>query len=344
LFALCSQASGASSPTEKGSSPTNWRDSGLSTSRDRITSAMVREFQTHSDLMEMIGLVSKALKAATIVLALFFGTDPALAQTPPDKLKEAIDYMLEKAASLCGSMPASGSQQSYSVQGNIKAELPGILKKLTDMGISGVGNYSEEHYEGVLQSQLADVLKDEIHCKENTFNRLFQTFLAPTHQLSLSSARLIYDRLEPKERTEIKSVMFSVFFKNIGQSSARRIDANIYSLLRPTVMSAAEEDAYFVDLKKNQVPSHVILNVDIQPGQITYFIPGSGIVEGAWADFSNATKTNFALYLMSMLTYQSEELSDNEKIVTETCLIFERGDVNHWRYCASGHNTTYKID
>lgn len=85
----------------------------------------------------------------------------------------------------------------------------------------------------------------------------------------------------------------------------------------PSVMNTVEEDTYFADLKKNPAASHAILNIDMQPGQINYFIPGTGIVEGAWADFNDTTKTNLVLYLMAMLTYQSEELPDNEKIVTK---------------------------
>jgi hypothetical protein len=237
---------------------------------------------------------------------------------------------------------ANGSQQTYSVQGNIKAELPTILKKLTDIGISGVGNYTEEHYENVLQSQLADVMKDVIHCKENTFNLLFQTFLAPQRQSSLLSARLVFDRLEPKEEPNLKAMTFPTYFKNIGQSAARQVEAKIYPLLQTAGLSVVDEDKYFSYARNT--PS-AIINVDIQPGQSVYFLAGIAITDSAWVNYTSRPAGNKQLYLMSTLTYLSEDLSNNEKIVTETCLIFSPIEVvSRWHYCLSGHNTTYKMN
>lgn len=290
----------------------------------------------------MISLPSKAFAIGISALLFCYCASPAQAQSPPDKLKEAVDYMLEKSVALCGAVPPNGSQQSYSIQGDIKAQLPGILKKLTDIGISGVGDYSEEHYEGVLQSQLADVMKDVIHCKENTFNLLFQIFLVPPRQSSLSSARFMMDRLEPKEDTNLKAMTLPVVFKNIGQSAARHIEALILPLFKPTAISAEEEEVYFASIKSNS--STTTFNVDIQPGQPASFIPVTEIPDDTWADFNNPSGTNKLLYLMSKLIYQSEDLPDNQRVVTETCLIFERGNLQQWRFCASGHNTTYRTD
>jgi hypothetical protein len=62
-------------------------------------------------------------------------------------------------------------------------------------------------------------MKDVIHRKKNTFNPLYQVFLAPPHQTSLSSARFVMGQLEPKENCDIKAMEFAVHFKNIRQSA-----------------------------------------------------------------------------------------------------------------------------
>jgi hypothetical protein len=71
----------------------------------------------------------KAFDIIILIAACFFYAGRAKAQMLPDKLKEAIDYILEKSEALCGSVSPNGSQQSYSIQGDIRAQLPGILRK-----------------------------------------------------------------------------------------------------------------------------------------------------------------------------------------------------------------------
>jgi hypothetical protein len=51
------------------------------------------------------------------------------AQTvPDDRFKEAIGLITESAERLCGSIPHSGTEQSFSVQGNINTELLALLR------------------------------------------------------------------------------------------------------------------------------------------------------------------------------------------------------------------------
>ncbi|MGD0105784.1 MAG: hypothetical protein ABSC06_17355 [Rhodopila sp.] len=69
------------------------------------------------------------------------------------------------ADKICNVIPTTGERQSAEANGNVKAELNGLLKKLGDLGISGTGGYSAEEYAGVLQKDLANAIKNNSDCK-----------------------------------------------------------------------------------------------------------------------------------------------------------------------------------
>jgi hypothetical protein len=118
----------------------------------------------------------------------------------------------------------------------------------------------------------------------------------------------------------------------------------LHPILAANPVSVSEEENYFSNVKNTNDAYQVKLNFDIQPGQAVFISPNTGLMDYAWTDLINPSGKNKLLYLMATLTYHSEDLPKNEKIVTETCLIFEHGDMKQWHYCASGHNTTYKDD
>jgi hypothetical protein len=61
---------------------------------------------------------------------------------------------------------------SFKIAGNVKAEVSGLVKKLADLGVIGTGETTSTNYEGVLQQQLADTLKDVRNCKLKTLEIL----------------------------------------------------------------------------------------------------------------------------------------------------------------------------
>jgi hypothetical protein len=119
-----------------------------------------------------------------VVFAVMFSCSKynAIAGPPADKVGQAMELIQQTANSICGSVPDTGSRNSLSVQGEAKAQLPTLLKKLADIGISGTGTYSEETYGGVLQEHLADELKDLRHCKETVFIVLLKYLFLMSNQ------------------------------------------------------------------------------------------------------------------------------------------------------------------
>jgi len=64
------------------------------------------------------------------------------------------------AERLCVNVKQSGQESSAKLSGDVKAELSGLAKRLADAGVSGAGQIQSKEYEGVVQGQLADTLKD----------------------------------------------------------------------------------------------------------------------------------------------------------------------------------------
>ena len=84
----------------------------------------------------------------------------------------------ETADRICGKAAAAGESQSAKIQGDVKAELGFLAKKLTDLGIQGKADITANSYVGLLQSDLANTLRQERECKQAVFDRLVGVLLA----------------------------------------------------------------------------------------------------------------------------------------------------------------------
>src|SRR5437899_1004744 len=107
---------------------------------------------------------------------------PAKADT-----RDALSLITEAAQKICNDVPTAGERQTIEVNGDVKAELNGLLKRLSDAGISGGGKYETEQYAGVLQKDLAMALKENSECK-------------------VTVLRLLIDRVLPQVGTTSKDV------------------------------------------------------------------------------------------------------------------------------------------
>jgi hypothetical protein len=298
----------------------------------------------------MIRLAHKAL-ASVVFGYVFIYSYAASAQTEPEKLSAAIDLTIKAADHLCGSLSQSGSQQSFSLKGDISTQITALLKSLANLGISGVGTYSEETYQGPVRDQLADALKDERRCKENVLSILNEAFIAP-HQSSLSDAKLVFTHVEPyklpfysTDGKDMSMPSLKMWFKNIGQATAQNEEfvGTMFVKDMKDLLSEKDEDDLFKNLKGLAVTYKKINYIDVQPGGEVYFTSGYGLTDEAWVNYTNTSGQPKFIYVMSILSYQSENLSQNDKIVTETCAIYmNKEGFNSWMSCKSAHNRIYK--
>lgn len=79
--------------------------------------------------------------------------------------KEALKMIEDFAEKICKSAPIEGQSTNVQLTGAAKAELSGLLKKVADLSVEGVGKYDSDKYQGVLQKDLATTIKDAQNCK-----------------------------------------------------------------------------------------------------------------------------------------------------------------------------------
>lgn len=140
--------------------------------------------------------------------------------------EEALALITDTAQKICNDVPTAGERQSVEVNGNVKAELAGLLKKLGNVGVSGTGGYSSDEYAGLLQKDLAAALKDNSDCK-------------------LTVLKLLLDRVLPQTEATTRQAQA----QDQAESLRRRLSAitpkfPVYIKCR-TMANACEKLAYF---------------------------------------------------------------------------------------------------
>jgi hypothetical protein len=133
------------------------------------------------------------------------------------------------------------------------------------------------------------------------------------------------------------------WFKNVGQSAAQNetFVEEIFPKSLDSLLSEKEEEDYFDILRK--ISNLSTIHNDIRPGSEGYFYSGVGLTDEAWTNFTNNNGPPKFTYVMSILTYGSEDLDNRNRIATETCVIYMNKDrFNSWLSCRSGHNGIHK--
>ncbi len=65
-----------------------------------------------------------------------------------DAQRKALNLISEFADKICGDIPLQGSSSKIEASGKAKAELPGVIKKLADLGLEGAAKYQDSKYQG----------------------------------------------------------------------------------------------------------------------------------------------------------------------------------------------------
>ena len=122
--------------------------------------------------------------AVALLLALACGL--AAAQLN-DRNTQALNLITDAAVKLCGTVRDSGSAKGVELSIGAKAELEGLLKKLTSLGVDVKGKYVDGTFSGVQQKDLATAMKDNAQCRLEVLKELKSTLLSsaearpPTH-------------------------------------------------------------------------------------------------------------------------------------------------------------------
>ncbi|MBY5666637.1 hypothetical protein [Rhizobium leguminosarum] len=83
-----------------------------------------------------------------------------------------------------------GSKKSFELNGQAKAELASLFKKLADVGLDGAGKLTVDDYTGVLQTELAPELKNVRECRQKVWADLLTRIAPETQRSSIESDKL----------------------------------------------------------------------------------------------------------------------------------------------------------
>jgi hypothetical protein len=107
--------------------------------------------------------------------ALLAGGALANVQTPPQQ--QALTMIGNFASSLCQTVAAKGSVEQWKSSADARVSLRTLIGGVADLNMSKI-TILHESYEGVLQADLAPLLKSELECKQKVFATLQDKLLA----------------------------------------------------------------------------------------------------------------------------------------------------------------------
>lgn len=130
------------------------------------------------------------------------------------KQKEALDIISVFAEKICSLPPLSGQESQLVLSGEAKAELSKVLKKVTDLGIHGAATYQNRKYQGVLQNDIASLIKNSSGCRLEVLHVLSDKLLVDDNSTSSSINKKV------NNNNSTASIKFPIESKMIvGQTS-----------------------------------------------------------------------------------------------------------------------------
>jgi len=118
-----------------------------------------------------------------IILVLFFSIDVIADSSNLEEQRKALDIIADFADRLCKTVELEGRTNSLELSGKAKAELNSLIRKIVDLGIEGAAKYETSEWEGLLQKDLAGILKDNINCRIEVWkdlkDKLITSYLEP---------------------------------------------------------------------------------------------------------------------------------------------------------------------
>jgi hypothetical protein len=99
------------------------------------------------------------------------------AQDKASRQRAALIDIRATAADICVTVEQSGGTSTTELSAEVKAKLNGVVGRVADLGFDTAAKYKKDNYNGVLQQDLASMLKDMRGCRERVFNTLVDRML-----------------------------------------------------------------------------------------------------------------------------------------------------------------------
>src|SRR6516164_528129 len=118
-------------------------------------------------------------------LSLALGSGASISSALAQQLNsQQIQMIRDTAASICNTIKeAKGQKSDVQIEGDVKAQLGGLVGKVVDLGGAGKGSLSREEFEGLSRDATAAALEGDRGCRERVFDKMFDK-LTPSDRKS----------------------------------------------------------------------------------------------------------------------------------------------------------------
>ena len=92
---------------------------------------------------------------------------------------EQIRLIEHTVAAICDTVKeARGQKSAVQLQGDVKAQVGGLVGKVGEAGAGSTGSLTREEFEGLSRSATAAALEGDRGCRERVFNKMFDKLSA----------------------------------------------------------------------------------------------------------------------------------------------------------------------
>ena len=87
---------------------------------------------------------------------------------------QQIQLIRDTAASICNTVKdTKGQKTDLQLEGDVKAQLNGLVGKIVDVGGAGKGSLTREEFEGLSREATGSALESDRGCRERVFDKMF---------------------------------------------------------------------------------------------------------------------------------------------------------------------------
>jgi hypothetical protein len=113
-------------------------------------------------------------RALGLSVALASGASISSALAQEQLSSQQVQMIRDTAASICNTIKeAKGQRSDVQLEGDVKAQLGGLVGKFVDVAGSGKGSLSREEFEGLSRDATAAALEGDRGCRERVFDKMF---------------------------------------------------------------------------------------------------------------------------------------------------------------------------
>lgn len=142
----------------------------------------------------------------------------------------------DTAASICNTVSkAKGQKSTVDIQGDVKAQLGGLIGKLAGAGLSGKGSLNAEEFEGLSQDATALALEGDRGCRERVFNKMVDKLSAaasPAIQQNIQYNTVILEQIRARLET-LETQLNNADVKNrpaTAETQANKVDLSNFAI------------------------------------------------------------------------------------------------------------------